>query len=237
MTKLLILLFSSLKFGKLLTTGGTMLLSLAVYASMWGWRFAAGFIGLMFVHEMGHFIAARQRGLNVGAPTFIPFLGAWIEMKEMPHNAETEAYVGLGGPFLGTVGALAVYLLARQEGSQLLLAIAYSGLFLNLFNLLPVSPLDGGRITAVISPRIWLIGAPIMLALMLYRPSPVLFIVAILAAPQLMAAWRHDPNEPGLYYDVPLATRIEYGLIYLALVALLGVMTYEVHEMLGGARG
>lgn len=125
MIKLLLLLFSSLKFGKLLTTGGTMLVSLAVYASIWGWRFAAGFIGLMFVHEMGHFIAARQRGLNVGAPTFIPFLGAWIEMKEMPHNAETEAYVGLGGPFLGTIGALAVYLWSRQENSQLLLAIAY----------------------------------------------------------------------------------------------------------------
>lgn len=110
------------------------------------------------------------------------------------------------------------------------------GLFLNLFNLLPVSPLDGGRITAVISPRIWLIGAPIMLALMLYRPSPVLFIVAILALPQLMAAWRHDPNAPAPYYDTPLKTRIEYGIYYLALVGLLGVMTYEVHEMLGGVQ-
>jgi Zn-dependent protease len=89
MIKLLFLLLSGLKFGKLLTTGGTMLISLVVYAWMFGWRYAAGFIVLLFVHEMGHFIAARQRGLNVGAPTFIPFLGAWIEMKDMPHDAET----------------------------------------------------------------------------------------------------------------------------------------------------
>ena len=238
MTKLLLLLLSSLKFGKLATTGGSMLLSLGVYAAMWGWRFAAGFIGLLFLHEMGHFIAARQRGLPVGAPTFVPFLGAWIEMKEMPHNAETEAYVGLGGPLFGTVASLAVYIWSRQTDSNLLLAIAYSGLFLNLFNLLPVSPLDGGRITQVLSPRIWLVGAPIMLALLFYRPSPALIIIAVLAVPQLLAAWRHDPNDPahGAYYDTPLKTRIEYAIWYLALVGLLGVMTYEVHDMLSGVR-
>ena len=79
MTKLLILLFSGLKFGKLLTTGGTMLLSVVVYAFAFGWRYAVGFVVLLFIHEIGHFMAARQRGLAVGAPTFIPFVGAWID--------------------------------------------------------------------------------------------------------------------------------------------------------------
>src|SRR5262249_4640898 len=155
------------KWGKLFTTGGTMLLSLAVYATIWGWRYAAGFLGLLLVHEMGHYVAARQCGLNVGGPSFIPFVGAWIERNEQPMDAEVEAYVAMAGPLIGTIGSLVVYLAGRQLDSNLMLAIAYAGLFLNLFNLIPVSPLDGGRITAIISPRIWLIGAPLLLALLL----------------------------------------------------------------------
>lgn len=235
MKTLFLILFSGLKWGKLATSAGSMLLSLAVYAAIWGWRYAAGFIGLLFAHEMGHYIAARQRGLKVGAPAFIPFMGAWIALQDQPADVETEAYVALAGPLVGTISALAVYLWARSENSGLLLAIAYSGLFLNLFNLLPISPLDGGRVTAVLSPRIWLLGVPILLALMLYRPSPMLIVVAVLAAPQLMKAWRYDSKAPEniAYYGIPLQTKLEYGLTYLALTALLAVMTYDVHEMLG----
>jgi len=235
MKTLFLLLFSGLKWGKLATSGGTMLLSLVVYATIWGWRYAAGFIALLFAHEMGHYVAARQRGLDVGAPAFIPFVGAWIALKDKPVDVETEAYVALAGPVVGTGTALAVYLWARSEDSGLLLAISYAGLFLNLFNLLPISPLDGGRVTAVLSPRIWFVGVPILAALALYRPSPMLLIVAILAAPQLIRAWRYDPRAPEnvAYYGVPLQTKLEYGSAYLALAALLAVMTYDVHEMLG----
>jgi Zn-dependent protease len=235
MKAVLLLLLSGLKWGKLATTGGSMLLSLVVYAAIWGWRYAAGFIGLLFAHEMGHYIAARQRGLNVGAPAFIPFVGAWIALKEQPRDVETEAYVAIAGPVVGTIAALLVYLWARSEDSGLLLAISYSGLFLNLFNLLPISPLDGGRVTAALSPRIWFLGVPILLALMLYRPSPMLVIVAILAAPQLLKAWRYDPKAPEniAYYGVSAETKLEYGAAYLALAALLAIMTYDVHEMLG----
>ena len=233
--KLLLLLLSGLKWGKLATTGGTMLLSLAIYATIWGWPYAAGFIALMFAHEMGHYVAARQCGLNVGAPAFIPFVGAWINLKEQPRDVRTEAYVAVAGPLVGTVSAVAIYLWGRWTGSTLLLAIAYAGLFLNLFNLLPVSPLDGGRITAVISPRVWLIGAPVMLAMLFYRPSPVLAIIAIIAFPQLIKAWKYDPKAPEnlAYYGVSFQTKLEYGGLYLALTAYLSVMTFEVHEMLG----
>jgi Zn-dependent protease len=164
MTKLLLLLLSGAKLGKIALTGGSMLLSLIVYAFVFGWRYAAGFIALLFVHEMGHYIAARKRGLDVGAPTFIPFVAAWIELKQLPHDAETEAFVGLGGPLLGSVGALACYFIALSYDATWLLAVAYAGFFLNLFNLIPLSPFDGGRITAVLSPRIWLLGVPILVA-------------------------------------------------------------------------
>jgi Zn-dependent protease len=232
---LIFLLLSGLKWGKLATTGGTMLLSLGAYAMVWGWRYAAGLIVLLFVHEMGHYVAARQCGLNVGAPTFIPFVGAWIELKDQPHDAEVEAYVAMAGPLIGSIGALAVYYAGRELDSNLLLAIASAGLFLNLLNLLPLSPLDGGRITAIISPRVWLIGAPLMLAITLYRPSPVLIMVCIIAIPQIMKAWRYDPKAPEnvAYYGVPAQTKLEYGAAYLVLTGFLAVMTYELHEMLG----
>ena len=235
MRTLVFLLLSSLKWGKLATTGGTMLLSLGVYAMILGWRYAAGLIVLLLVHEMGHYVAARQCGLNVGAPTFIPFVGAWIELKDQPHDAEVEAYVAMAGPLVGSIGAVAVYLAGRQLDSDLLLAIAYAGLFLNLINLLPVSPLDGGRITAIISPRIWLIGAPLLLALLFWRPSPALILIAIISIPQLMRAWRYDPQAPEniAYYGVAAQTKLEYGAAYLGLAGFLGIMTYELHEMLG----
>lgn len=238
MIKALLLLVGGLKFGPLAMTGGTMLLSLVTYAFVFGWGYAAGFVLMLLVHEMGHYIAAKRRGLNVGAPTFIPFVGAWIQLKQQPMNVETEAYVAFAGPFLGTLGAFAAYFWAREVDSRLLLAVAYSGFFLNLLNLLPVSPLDGGRITAILSPRIWLLGAPIMLGLLLYRPSPVLLLVALFAAPQVLKAWRHDPSSPEAqaYYNAPLDARIEYGVLYLGLTALLAIMTYSVHGMLEGSR-
>lgn len=235
--KLLMLLLSGAKLGKIATTGGTMLVSLVVYAFVFGWKYAAGFIALLFVHEMGHYIAARQRGLAVGAPTFIPFVGAWVELKDLPHDAQTEAYVGLGGPLLGSVGALVCYFLARESGTAWLLAVAYAGFFLNLFNLIPISPFDGGRITAVLSPRIWLLGVPILVALFLWRPSPMLVLMALLAAPQAWKAIRYRANsaEALSYYAVPTAVKWQYALTYLGLAGFLAVMTHDVHQMLQGA--
>lgn len=229
------LLLGAGKLGKVLLTSGTMLLSVITYSFVFGWRYAAGFVVLIFIHEMGHYIAARQRGLDVGAPTFIPFVGAWIEMKSLPHDAETEAYVGLGGPFAGTLGAFACYFLARSQGSDLLMALAYAGFMLNLFNMLPISPLDGGRIVGVVSPKIWWIGAPLLIALFMWRPSPMLILVAIMAAPQLLASLRGGQGRPAGYYDIPLVTRINYGCWYLGLLAILALLTFELHTALRGA--
>lgn len=234
MLKLLALLFTAGKLGKVALTGGTMLLSVVAYAFLFGWMYSVGFVLLILVHEMGHYMAARRRGLDVGAPTFIPFVGAWIQMKQMPHDAETEAYVGLGGPLLGTLGALGCYVAARSTGSDLLLALSYAGFFVNLFNLIPVSPFDGGRITAVLSPRIWLVGVPILLALFFWRPSPLLILMAIVAFPHVLRAWRYDSKAPenAAYYGVSMQTRLAYGLSYLALAAFTATMSFEVHEML-----
>ncbi|MFA9441336.1 site-2 protease family protein [Uliginosibacterium sp. sgz301328] len=231
--KLLLLLLSGAKFGKLAMSSGTMLVSVFAYALVYGWRYAAGFVVLLLCHEMGHYIAARKRGLAVGAPTFIPFVGAWIELKDMPHDAETEAYVGMAGPMAGTLAAVACYFIARSEGSSLLLAVSYAGFFLNLFNLIPLPPFDGGRITAAVSRRIWIIGVPVLVALFFYRPSPMLILIAVLAAPQLWRAIKGEADPA--YYAVSAATRMEYGALYVGLAAFLAIMTHDVHEMLVGA--
>jgi Zn-dependent protease len=234
MGKLLVLLLGGLKLGKVLMTTGSMLLSIAVYAVFYGWRFAAGFVVLLFIHEAGHYFAARQRGLDVSLPTFVPFVGAWIQLKKLPHDAETEAYVGLAGPLLGTIGALACYFVARHADNSLLLALSYAGFFLNLFNLIPLSPFDGGRITAVLSPRIWFAGVPVLIALFLYHPSPLLIVMAILAIPQLKRAWHYDPHDPEnvRYYTMPASVRLTYVCYYLGLLAFLSLMTFGVHSML-----
>jgi Zn-dependent protease len=236
MIKALMLLFSALKFGKIFTVVGTMLISIAAYSMIYGWRYSVGFVLLIFVHEMGHFIAARQKGLNVGVPTFIPFVGAWIELKDKPHNAETEAYVGFAGPFAGTLGALACYYASHYYEHNLLLALSYAGFFLNLFNLIPLSPFDGGRITAVLSPRVWFFGVPLLVAMFIWRPSPMLIIMALLALPQLKQAFNYNPDAPehAGYYATSLETKLTYGTYYLALAAFLAIMSYDVHLMLEG---
>lgn len=230
--KILFLLFSALKLGPILTTGGTMLLSLWVYAGLYGWRYAAGFIALIFVHEMGHYLAARQRGLKVGAPTFIPFVGAWVELKDQPRDVETEAYIAFAGPLVGTLGALACYFWARNESSDLMMAIAYSGFFLNLFNLIPLPPLDGGRITAALSRKTWLLGAPILVGLFLWNPSPMLILLVVLAIPHVWQALKGGGAEHPAYYELSFAKRFEYGFLYIGLLAFLAIMTHDVHQLL-----
>ena len=234
MLKLLGYLFAAGKLGKVALTGGTMIISVFAYALIFGWWYAVGFVLLIFVHEMGHFIAARRRGLDVGAPTFIPFVGAWVQLKDLPHDVETEAYVGVAGPLAGTAAALVCYLMARSYNSDLLLALSYAGFFLNLFNLIPLSPFDGGRITAILSPRVWLAGVPILIALFFWRPSPMLILMALIAAPQVYKAFKFDPKAPEnvQYYAVSLEQKLTYGALYLVLAAYLAVMTHDVHEML-----
>jgi len=192
MSRIFLLLLAGLKFGKFVPTLLSMVLAIGVYTLAFGWRYAVGIVAMLLIHEMGHYAAARQRGLAVRLPMFIPFAFAWTTLEDMPHDAETEAYVGLGGPMLGTVGAIAAWWLAGSYDARWLLAVAYTGFFINLINMIPLPPLDGGRITAVLSPRIWLLGVPIIGVLLWYHFSVILLLVAIVAVPHVFAALRFN---------------------------------------------
>jgi Zn-dependent protease len=238
MSRLFLLLLAGLKFGKLFGTVATMLIAVGVYAIAFGWRYAVGIVAMLFFHEMGHYIAARRRGLRVGLPMFIPFAFAWVKLEDLPHDAETDAYIALAGPMLGTVAAIGAYFLARDQGMHWLTAVAYTGFLINLINMIPLPPLDGGRITSVLSPRIWLLGVPIIGALMWFHFSAILLLVAILALPHVFNAFRFDASAPAnvQYFAVSPRVRWEYGLLYVGLIAFLAYMTNEVDQELHGLR-
>jgi Zn-dependent protease len=137
----------------LLKTGGTMLLSIGAYSLLWGWKFAAGLVLLIFVHEMGHFIAAKCYRIPVTAPMFIPFVGAYVLLKNRHMSSWTNAVISYAGPLAGGLGGWACYFLAASQDSEWLMAVALYTFILNLFNLAPIPPLDGSRIWIAFSRR------------------------------------------------------------------------------------
>jgi Zn-dependent protease len=208
-------------FPILLKTGGTMILSIGAYALAWGWRFAVGFVLLIFIHECGHLIVARLFGLKVGAPVFIPFMGALIALKEAPKDAWMEAWVGIGGPLLGSVGAAACVGLFTITGNPLFRALAFTGFFLNLFNLVPIGFLDGGRIVTALSPWLWLAGAVVMLALLVLHPNFLIGLILLLSLPRLWFLFRKKSDQERRYFEVTPGRRLVMAGMYFGLIAFL----------------
>jgi len=232
---LLALVFGKLKFllvflkaGKFMGTALSMLVTIGLYASMFGWKYALGFVLLIFIHEMGHFLAAKQVGLKVSAPIFVPFVGAFISMKDQPRNAVIEARVALGGPVLGSLAALFCLVIGLNFNDGLFMALAYSGFLINIFNLIPVSPLDGGRIVTAISPKIWLIGLPILAVSCFYFFNPLVILLLILGAYQAYRQWKANDTS---YYDVPNNIRLRFAVLYFGLLLLLGVGMAYIHSI------
>jgi Zn-dependent protease len=220
---------------KLLTTTGTALVSVAAYSLFWGWSFAAGFVVLLFVHEMGHVIALRREGIKASAPMFIPFLGAMITAKSLGDNALAEARVGLAGPVLGSLGAAAVAVIAGLTGSTMLLALAYVGFLINLFNLLPVLPLDGGRAMAAMAPWMWFVGfaALIPLAILLHGGF-IFLLILIFGGREVWRRWQLRGTrslEQAAYYRVAPRHRLLVGLVYIGLIVALAFGMHETHVL------
>ena len=128
-----------------LSTLTSMLLFLGVYWAMFGWQFALGFVLSIYIHEMGHVFALRKYGIAASAPMFIPFLGAFVRLKQYPANVIQDARVGLAGPIWGFGAAVFAWLCAVVTGLPIWYAIAHTGAWINLFNLIPIWQLDGGR--------------------------------------------------------------------------------------------
>jgi Zn-dependent protease len=197
-----------------LSTLLTMVLAIWAYALFWGLPFAVGFVLLIFVHEMGHAIVLHRQGIRAGAPVFIPFVGAVIAMKGLPRNAWIEALVGIGGPVLGSLGALVCLVVAWLLDAPFWYALAHIGFFLNLINLLPVSPLDGGRIVGVISRWLWVAGYVVGIGAFFLTWSPLLMLILLVGLFNLGRAG---------YFAVEPAKRVTMAAAYFGLMAALAI--------------
>lgn len=225
-----VLLLAVIKI-KAVTTLGTMFVSIAAYALAFGWPFAVGFVLLLFIHEMGHVIQLRREGVEASAPVFIPFVGAVIAVKSLGRDAAAEARVGLAGPILGTAATLIPLAIWLATGSDLWRALAYVGFFINLINLLPVLPLDGGRAMAVLGPYVWFAGLLIAVAatIFLLGPFMLLFVLA-LGGPELYHRFKNRHSEESReFHSVSTGTKVAVAAIYLCLAALLVVGVIETY--------
>src|SRR3954471_21928562 len=216
----------ALKGAKFLTTSASMLVSVAAYTLIWGWRFGVGFVALLFVHEMGHYIQLRREGVKPSGMLFIPFLGAVVGARSLGGSAVAEARVGLAGPVLGTLGCLVVAGIYLATGQEFWRALAFTGFFLNLFNLLPVLPLDGGRAMAAMTRWMWRLGFGAMVALLFIAPNPILILILVFGGMETYRRWRQrKAGEEGnaTYYRVRPAHRLAVGAVYVGLLLVLGV--------------
>jgi Zn-dependent protease len=224
---------------KLLTTGGTALISVAAYSLFFGWTFAVGFVILLFVHEMGHVIQLRREGVPASTPMFIPFLGAVITARTLGKNAAAEARVGLAGPILGGIGSAVCLVIWRLTGNDFWEALAFVGFLLNLFNLLPVTPLDGGRAMAAMAPFMWFVGLAMMVAFLFltHFQNPIVLLFILIGAMDSSRRWklrRDGGEEQQAYYRVRPMTRVMVAAVYLALIALfvVGMNATNLHATL-----
>jgi Zn-dependent protease len=211
---------------KVLTTASSMLLSIAAYSLIWGWKFAAGFVALLFVHEMGHVIQMRREGVKPSWMVFVPFLGAAVGARSLGGSALAEARIGLAGPILGSLATAALLPIASATGDDYWTALAFVGFFLNLFNLLPIVPLDGGRAMAAMAPWMWFVGFGVTVTLMFLWPNPILILIVLLGGLELWRRWksrRHGMDGNAAYYRVRPVHRLAVGAVYVGLIVLLAV--------------
>jgi Zn-dependent protease len=207
---------------KLFSTSASMLVSIGAYALIWGFQFAVGFVLLLLLHEMGHVFQLRREGVKASAPMFIPFLGAVIMAKELGRDAAAEARVGLAGPILGSLAALIPLGLYGATGDELFKALAFVGFFLNLFNLLPVLPLDGGRAMAALTPWMWFVGYGLLVAATFAFPNPVMLLILLFGGIETWRRWKaRNTPEGKAYHRVSPRARVAVAFVYVGLAALL----------------
>jgi Zn-dependent protease len=223
---------AALKLTKLASLG-SMVLTVGTYSMFFGVPYAVGMVGLILVHEIGHAAVMHHRKIPFSPMVFVPFMGAAIAMRDRPRDAWEDALVAFGGPVLGSVGALGVCLAGHATQSQLLLALADFGFMINLFNLLPLGSMDGGRIAGALSPYMNVagLGMGIGLAYTGTIHNPVFYLILLAGGYDTFqrlynpAAHMPSPN----YYNITPGQRMAIGLGYAGLIGGLA-LAMDVNE-------
>jgi Zn-dependent protease len=209
---------------KLLLSFGSIFVSIWFYALAFGWKLGVVFVLLILVHEMGHWVVLRGLGVRVSLPYFIPGLGAFVAQKEMTANNVQDAAAAIAGPAVGIAGSAICQAYGIATGNPFWIVAAHIGYLLNLFNLIPVLPLDGGRIAGSIDPRLWMFGLVLFVVYIvssgLNHPIAWLFLllIGVSSIPRAIAAWRGvvDPRV----LQTPPALRGGIALAYFATIAV-----------------
>ena len=206
------------------------LASIWFYSLFYGWKFAIVFVLLIAVHEVGHVIFVRGFGLSAPGVYFVPGLGAFTAWKGAPKSVFQESVIAFGGPLLGGLASLVCYLYGIGTGSGFWIAAAYVGFFLNLFNMIPIAFLDGGKMTGAISPRLWIVGfvAIVVAAIAFHWWNPILLILIVLSIPRVVQTFRGETDAR--YANVPDTERTAITIGYFTLLGLLiaGVVVAHV---------
>jgi Zn-dependent protease len=227
----ILLVLGKLKF--IMITFGSLVISAWAYSTRFGWAFAVGFVLLLLVHESGHAIASRIKGYATGPMVFIPFFGAFVAGAG-GRSVEEDAFIGIMGPVFGTIASVVCVILFFLTSYQLFLGLAYFGFLLNLFNLFPTPPLDGGWIAPLFSPKLLAVGvvAGIACALLFRVNNPMIYVFGLLSLPRIIGGWKANPEiQP--YYQVTSAAKWKYGLLYLGLVLFLVAGMYVFSLRMG----
>ena len=170
--------------------GASMALSIAAYATKAPLPLVIGFVLIVLVHEIGHAVVIRAKGLRAGMMVFIPFIGGAVTLKDQPRSAYDDAQIGLAGPIAGTLASLIVLQIFKWTNAPLYLAIAAAGFAVNLLNLLPIGMLDGGRISAAVTKWMWVFGGGALIYKVIKQPNPLMLLVLALVAFQVYASMR-----------------------------------------------
>ncbi|GAC1341944.1 MAG: hypothetical protein NVSMB29_13150 [Candidatus Dormibacteria bacterium] len=230
--------FVLLKFGKLAPTAISMIIAVGVYTLFYGWKFAVGIVVLIFIHEMGHVVLGRFLGIPVSLPIFLGPFGAVTTFKRPLTDLREEAITAIGGPVLGTLAALGCALLGASTTGYfhgLLFALAYIGFAINLFNLLPINPLDGGRVANAVS--VWanivglgIAGVLLLITLATGATNPFLIVILLIGSfstYKRFKARRRGEGPPML----PGATRLTIGVAYVAMLAVTSIGMGLTHAL------
>jgi Zn-dependent protease len=214
-------IFKLAKGGKILLTMGSMFVSVWFYSLAFGWQFAAGFVICILIHELGHVFAAWRLGKEVSAPIFLPGMGALI-LSRSYETVWEGAIIGFGGPLFGGLASVGCWALYGALDNPLFLGLAMLSFWMNLFNMTPIFPLDGGWITGAVSPYIWVVGLAILLGLAVTGQlrNPMIYILLIMSLPRIVGAFKSGSANSGSVPVTP-SQRFSMGLAYVALCGFL----------------
>lgn len=211
--------------------GGSFVVTIAAYTTQWPLAVVIGFVVITLIHEIGHAIAIRAKGLRAGFMVFIPFVGGAVTLKGQPRTAYDDAIIGLAGPFAGTLASLACLQIYKWVHDPLWLLIAFLGFGLNLINLLPIGMLDGGRISAAITKWMWVFGGAALVYKVWDQPNPLTILILVLAAFQVYASLDREQTDAH-FYEVTVMQRTAIAVLYFSLVIFLGHQTYMTLDRL-----